>query len=415
VEVADGTMTKTLKPETAEQVLDAIKWAAGEGMPLAVRGQGSKDGFGRAVDIPHCLDLTGLSGIKAYEPSELYMTALAATPVAEIEAALRQNNQQMSFEPPNMGILYGGANGESEGSIGGAIGCNLAGPRRIQAGAARDHFLGFNAVSGRGEVFKSGGTVVKNVTGFDLSKLLAGSFGTLAVMTDVTFKVMPAAEKTRTVLILGADDAGAMVAMAASLGSANEVSAAAHLPEAAAALSGVSYVADAGQAVTAVRVEGPGPSVEHRCRALTALLKEFGEIEELHSENSALLWREIRDVRLFDAIDNQIWRLSVPPAAGANVVASLRSDIGGRVFYDWGGGLIWLSMGTRSDAGHETVRAAVADTGGHATLIRADADVRQRVPVFEPQATVLKDLSARVKQGFDPNGVLNPGRMVEGE
>jgi glycolate oxidase FAD binding subunit len=155
--------------------------------------------------------------------------------------------------------------------------------------------------------------------------------------------------------------------------------------------------------------------VEHRCRALTALLKEFGEIEELHSENSALLWREIRDVRLFDATDNQIWRLSVPPAAGANVVASLRSDIGGRVFYDWGGGLIWLSMGTRSDAGHETVRAAVADTGGHATLIRADADVRQRVPVFEPQATVLKDLSARVKQGFDPNGVLNPGRMVEGE
>ena len=408
-------MTETLKPETAEQVLDAIKWAAGEGIPLAVRGQGSKDGFGRAVDIPHCLDLTGLSGIKAYEPSELYMTALAATPVAEIEAALRQNNQQMSFEPPNMGILYGGANGESEGSIGGAIGCNLAGPRRIQVGAARDHFLGFNAVSGRGEVFKSGSTVVKNVTGFDLSKLLAGSFGTLAVMTDVTFKVMPAAEKTRTVLILGADDVGAMVAMAASLGSANEVSAVAHLPEAAAALSGVSYVADAGQAVTAVRVEGPGPSVEHRCRALTALLKEFGEIEELHSENSALLWREIRDVRLFDATDDQIWRLSVPPAAGANVVASLRSDIGGRVFYDWGGGLIWLSMGTLSDAGHETVRAAVADTGGHATLIRADADVRQRVPVFEPQATVLKDLSARVKQGFDPNGVLNPGRMVEGE
>ncbi|HJO75689.1 MAG TPA: FAD-binding protein [Rhodospirillales bacterium] len=411
-------MTETLKPETAGQVLDAIKWAAADGVPLAVRGQGSKDGFGRAVDIPHCLDVSGLSAILAYEPSELYMTALAATPVAEIEAALRQNNQHMAFEPPNLGLLYGGEGDEAEGSIGGAIACNLAGPRRIQAGAARDHFLGFNAVSGRGEVFKSGGTVVKNVTGFDLSKLLAGSFGTLAVMTDVSFKVMPAAEKTRTVLVLGADDAQAMKAMAAALGSANEVSAAAHLPIATASLSGVSYVSGAGQAVTAVRVEGPGPSVEHRARALTDLLKEFGEIEELHSENSALLWREIRDVRLFEAGDNQIWRLSVPPATGADVAASLAAEIGGRVFYDWGGGLIWLSMEPQPDAAHDTVRAAVAAasaSGGHATLIRAAADVRAKAPVFEPQSGALKDLSARVKQGFDPNGALNPGRMVEGE
>lgn len=409
-------MTETLKPKTADQVLDAIKWAAGEGMPLAVRGQGSKEGFGRVVDVPHCLDLTGLSGIKAYEPSELYMTALAATPIAEIEAALRQNNQHMAFEPPNLGLLYGGGNGESAGSIGGAIACNLAGPRRIQAGAARDHFLGFNAVSGRGEVFKSGGTVVKNVTGFDLSKLLAGSFGTLAVMTEVSFKVMPAAEKTRTVLVLGADDADAMTAMTAALGSSNEVSAAAHLPIAAAALSGVSYVSNAGKAVTAVRVEGPGPSVEHRARALTGLLKPFGEIEELHSENSRALWREIRDVRLLNGGDNQLWRLSVPPANGADVVARLGAEIGARVFYDWGGGLIWLSMGARGDAGHEIVRAAVAGStsGGHATLIRAAADVRAKTPVFEPQPAPLKDLSARVKQGFDPNGVLNPGRMVEG-
>jgi len=411
-------MTDTFKPETAEQVLSAIKWAAGERVPLAVRGKGSKDGFGRAPapdhDIPHALDLTGLSGIMSYEPSELYMTAQAATPIAEIEAALRQNNQHMAFEPPNMGVLYGGDQDQTEGSIGGVIACNLAGPRRIQAGAARDHFLGFNAVSGRGEVFKSGGTVVKNVTGFDLSKLLAGSFGTLAVMTEVSFKVMPAPEKTRTVLVLGTDDADAMTAMASALGSSNEVSAAAHLPAAAAALSGVSYVSGGAQAVTAVRVEGPGPSVEHRCRALTELLKPFGDIEELHSQNSAQLWREIRDVQFVGTSEDQVWRLSVPPAAGAEVVARLSAEIGGRVFYDWGGGLIWLSMGARPDAGHEIVRAAVAITGGHATLIRAAADVRAQVPVFEPQPGALGDLSARVKEGFDPNGILNPGRMVEG-
>ncbi|MDA1090402.1 MAG: glycolate oxidase subunit GlcE [Proteobacteria bacterium] len=408
-------MTETLKPDTADQVLDAIKWAAGEGMPLAVRGQGSKEGFGRVVDVPHCLDLTGLSGIKAYEPSELFMTAMAATPMAEIEAALRQNNQHMAFEPPDLGRLYGGGNAKESGAtIGGAIACNLAGPRRIQAGAARDHFLGFNAVSGRGEVFKSGGTVVKNVTGFDLSKLLAGSFGTLAVMTELTFKVMPAAEKTRTVLVLGADDSNAMKAMAAALGSSNEVSAAAHLPIAAAAFSNVSYVSGAGKSVTAVRVEGPGPSVEHRCRALAELLKGYGAIEELHSENSGTLWREIRDVRLLADGDNLIWRLSVPPANGGDVVARLGAEIGGRVFYDWGGGLVWLSMGARPHAGHEIIRAAVAAHGGHATLFRAAADVRAQVPVFEPQSDALRDLSVRVKQAFDPKSVLNPGRMVEG-
>ena len=401
-------MTETLKPENPEQLLDAIKWAAHEGHSFAVRGQGTKQGFGRPVQAGHGLDLGALTGIMAYEPSELFMTAMTATPIAEIKAALRQNNQQMAFEPPDMSVLYGGEGG----SIGGAIACNLAGPRRIQAGAARDHFLGFNAVSGRGEVFKSGGTVVKNVTGFDLSKLLAGSFGTLAVMSTITFKVLPAAESIRTVLALGLDDGQAMTAMSAALGSPNEVSAAAHLPAAAAARSGVSYVSGAGAAVTAIRVEGPGPSVEHRCRSLRELLKEFGETEELHSKNSNALWREIGDVGAF--VDGaQVWRLSVPPMDGAGVVAAILSTIDAQMFYDWGGGLVWLGV-EASDGGAETVRAAVSAVGGHATLIRADDDVRSRVPVFEPQSGALKDLSARVKKGFDPEGVLNPGRIYEG-
>ncbi|MCH7936049.1 MAG: FAD-binding protein [Proteobacteria bacterium] len=412
-------MSETLKPETAEQVLDAVKWAAASESPLAVRGQGSKDAFGRAVEADHTLDLSGLSGICCYEPNELFMTAGAATTLAEIEAALRQNNQQMAFEPADLGVLLGGE--EEAGTIGGAIACNLAGPRRIKAGAARDHFLGFNAVSGRGETFKSGGTVVKNVTGFDLSKLIAGSFGTLAVMTEVTFKVLPAPEKTRTVLVLGLSDQDAMKAMAKALGSSHEVSGAAHLPEAAAKVSKVSHVAGAGRSVTAIRVEGPGPSVEHRCRALTALLRESGGIEELHSENSALLWREICDVRLLDGDGGneggggrQVWRLSVSPMNGAGVAAKLTGLSGASVFYDWGGGLIWLAMDAEPDAGHEKVRQAVKFAGGHATLVRAGADVRNRVPVFEPQTGALRELTARIKEGFDPKGILNPGRMVEG-
>jgi glycolate oxidase FAD binding subunit len=340
------------------------------------------------------------------------MTTGAATTLAEIEAALRQNNQQMAFEPADLGVLLGGK--EEAGTIGGAIACNLAGPRRIKAGAARDHFLGFNAVSGRGETFKSGGTVVKNVTGFDLSKLIAGSFGTLAVMTDVTFKVLPAPEKTRTVLVFGLSDEDAMKAMSKALGSSHEVSGAAHLPEAAAKASRVSYVAGAGRSVTAVRVEGPGPSVEHRCKALTALLGDDGNIEELHSENSALLWREIRDVAFIDGNGRQVWRLSVPPMNGAGVAAKLTNMAGASVYYDWGGGLIWLALNATPDAENEKVRQAVGAAGGHATLVRAEADVRNRVPVFEPQAGALRELTARVKEGFDPKGILNPGRMVEG-
>ena len=408
-------MSETLKPETAEQVLDAVKWAAASESPLAVKGQGSKEGFGRAVEADCRLDLSGLTGIGCYEPNELFMTAGAATTLAEIEAALRQNNQQMAFEPADLGILLGGEG--DAGTIGGAIACNLAGPRRIKVGAARDHFLGFNAVSGRGETFKSGGTVVKNVTGFDLSKLIAGSFGTLAVMTEVTFKVLPAPEKTRTVLVLGLSDQDAMKAMAKALGSSHEVSGAAHLPEAAAKGSKVSHVAGTGRSVTAFRVEGPGPSVEHRCRALTALLGRGASVEELHSENSALLWREICDVRLLDGDGGngrQVWRLSVPPMNGAGVAEQLTAGTGASVFYDWGGGLIWLTMDATPDAGHETVRRAVEAAGGHATLVRAGADVRNRVPVFEPQTGALREITARIKEGFDPKGILNPGRMVEG-
>ncbi len=408
-------MSETLKPETAEQVLDAVKWAAASESPLAVKGQGSKEGFGRAVEADCWLDLSGLTGIGCYEPNELFMTAGAATTLAEIEAALRQNNQQMAFEPADLGILLGGEG--DAGTIGGAIACNLAGPRRIKVGAARDHFLGFNAVSGRGETFKSGGTVVKNVTGFDLSKLIAGSFGTLAVMTEVTFKVLPAPEKTRTVLVLGLSDQDAMKAMAKALGSSHEVSGAAHLPEAAAKGSKVSHVAGTGRSVTAFRVEGPGPSVEHRCRALMALLGGGASVEELHSENSALLWREICDVRLLDGDGEngrQVWRLSVPPMNGAGVAEQLTAGTGASVFYDWGGGLIWLTMDATPDAGHETVRRAVEAAGGHATLVRAGADVRNRVPVFEPQTGALREITARIKEGFDPKGILNPGRMVEG-
>jgi glycolate oxidase FAD binding subunit len=406
-------MSDTLQPETADQVLEAVRWAAENETPLDVSGAGSKRGFGRPSTAAHRLDLSALAGIQTYEPAELVITAAAATPLADIEAALADQDQELAFEPGDLGPLFGAA--AEAGTIGGAVACNIAGSRRVKAGSARDHLLGFHAVSGRGETFKSGGRVMKNVTGFDLSKLIAGSFGTLAALTELTLKVQPRPQKTRTVLVLGADDAAGGRAMTAALQSPHEVVAAAHLPAAVAARSGVSYVADAGTSVTAVRVEGPGPSAAERCGALRRLLEPFGPGEELHGHNSSALWREVRDVACFaDGGEAPIWRLSVAPSDGPGIVADILGAIPGEALYDWGGGLVWLALASAADAHHQAVRRAVDARGGHATLIRAPDTVRATVPVFHPRDRVVSTLTARIKDGFDPRRVLNPGRMYAG-
>ncbi|MEE2980197.1 MAG: glycolate oxidase subunit GlcE [Pseudomonadota bacterium] len=407
-------MSDRFAPTDAAQVLEVVASAAAAETPLEVVGAGSKRALGRPVQTNHRLELSGLSGIELYEPAELVMTARPGTTMAAIEAELQGHGQQLAFEPPDLGPLLGGAPADNTigGTIGGAIACNLAGPRRPKAGAARDHFLGVEAVTGRGEAIKAGGRVVKNVTGYDLCKLFAGSYGTLAVMTSVTVKVMPAPEKTRTVLVADLNDHDAGRAMTTALTSPHEVSAAAHLPAAVAARSGVSYVSGAGGAVTALRVEGPAPSAEHRCRALRELLSGCGDIEELHGHNSGALWCEVGNVTPFTGQpDRVVWRLSVPPTAGATVAASILANADGDVFYDWGGGLVWLSL---VDDHGATVRAAVAETGGHATLVVADTARRDALAVFEPQEPGLAALSARIKDSFDPRRILNPGRMYPG-
>lgn len=394
-------MTDILKPENDAQVLEAIKWSlSGNDKTLEIKGHGSKQGLGQTIDTYCVLDLSGLTGITLYEPEELVMTARAGTPLTDVEAALDEANQMLAFEPWRAGSIYG--DGTAGGTMGGIFSAAIAGPRRPLAGSARDHLLGFHAVSGRGEEFKSGGRVVKNVTGFDLSKLMTGSMGTLAVMTDISFKVLPKPEKTRTVLVFGASDPDKT--MRAAQNCPYEVSAVAHLPKSVAARSGVSYVADSGVSVTAVRVEGPGPSVEVRCEVLRGLLQEFGELEELHTMNSENLWREIRDVAYFSD-DRQLWRLSVTPSEGVHIAEQL----GGEYLLDWAGGLIWLAQDPVDDANAETIRGSFAN--GHATLMRASNNVRKRVPVFQPQAAGLEALNQRVREGFDPHGILNPGRV----
>ena len=420
-------MAESLAPTDADGLADAVRWAVAGEHPLEVLAGGSKQTLGRPVQSAATVSLAAFDGIVDYQPSELVLTAQAATPLATIEAALEAERQMLAFEPADYGTLLrapGGADLRATGgatlsapggaTLGGALACNLSGPRRIKAGAARDHFLGMHAVSGRGERFKAGGRVVKNVTGYDVCKLLAGSYGTLALMHEVTVKVLPAPERTRTVLVFGLEPAAALDALGAALGSAHEVSGAAHMPAEVAARSAVSYVSGAGAAVSAVRVEGFPASVEARCEALRALLGRFGAVEELHSKNSATLWREIRDVRAFADDGRPLWRLSVPPASGAAAAARVAEAADVRALFDWGGGLLWLAVDGAPDAGEVPVRAAAMAVGGHATLVRADAPTRAARAVFQPQATGLAALTARIKRAFDPAGVLNPGRMYAG-
>ena len=432
-------MGDTLSPKSADDVLAAVQDALAAEQPLEIVGGGTKRGWGRPVKSNRVLDLSGLAGVTLYEPEELVLSAKAGTPMEEIEALLAERKQMLAFEPPDLGGVYGlptppsadarlGKSLVSEvlprgvvrpyprQTLGGVIACNLSGPRRIKAGAARDHFLGFKAVSGRGEAFKAGGRVMKNVTGYDLPKLLCGSMGTLAAMTEITVKVLPAPEKARTVLVLGLDDARARDAMAAALNSPHEVSGAAHLPRAVVARSGVSYVRGAGHAVTAIRVEGFGPSVEARCKSLRELLAPFGSVEELHTMNSAKLWREIRDVApLLPDASLDLWRLSLPPAAGAAVTASLMFGDGiatESYFYDWGGGQVWLAMPpSRAMESAAAIRAAVTPTGGHATPMRAAEATRESLSNFSSESPALAAIATQLKEAFDPKGILNPRRI----
>ena len=398
----------------AAQVGEVVAWATAEEQPVEIVGGGSKRGLGRPMQAEHLLDLSALSGIREYEAAELVLTAAAATPLAEIEAALDASRQIMNFEPADWRGLLGTE--ASRPTIGGVLSCNLSGPRRVRVGAARDFFLGFQGVNGRGELYKAGGKVVKNVTGYDLCKLVAGAYGTLGVLTEVTIRVGPRPETARTVLLLGLDDASGVRALTAGLNGPHEVSGAAHVPDSVARRSAVPAVAGAGGAVTALRVEGPEPSVAFRAQALVEAMNPFAPTGTLEQDDTTAFWRELRDANpLAEPRERAVWRVSATPSSGPSIAADIAAQAEAEWYFDWGGGLVWAAIAGQADGGAGIVRAAVATHGsGHATLLRANESVRAAVDVFQPLPGPLAALSARVKTSFDPHRVLNPGRMYAG-
>ena len=406
------TAVETLKPRSAEDVESAVREALARSQPLEIAAHGSKRAIGHASATNARLDCSALDAVVSYEPQELVLTVQPGAPLQQVQAQLAQARQEFAFEPMDPSALLGVAGGT--GTVGGMIASGLAGPRRVKAGGVRDHLLGLHGVSGFGDRFKAGGKVVKNVTGYDLCKLIAGSFGTLAVMTEVTLKVMPKAETETTLMIVGLDAAAAGRAMTAALGSPYDVSAAAHLPSSSlrAAPDGLPQA----EAATLIRLEGIEASVAHRAGSLTALLAPFGRPERLAEDVSAQAWRTIRDVAPFAAHGPlgqwPVWRIVCPPASGPALGQALARETGGEVLCDWAGGLVWLAVPPSPDGFARAVRLQAEACGGHAMLLRAGVALRAAIDVFHPLPAGLAALNARIKAAFDPQDIFNRGRMV---
>jgi glycolate oxidase FAD binding subunit len=382
-------MAEVLQPATREELCEFITNSARIGAKLRIRGGGSKDAIGAPTPDIQVLDMRGFNGGIAYDPPELVLTARSATPLAEIEQLVASKGQMLAFEPFDHGPMLGLQGGSA--TIGGIVAAGIAGPRRLSSGGARDHVLGFEAVSGRGELFRAGSKVVKNVTGFDLSKLVAGSWGRLVALTEVTLKVLPRPEVQQSMLLPGLDPEAAIAIMAKALGSSAGVAAAAYLPRL------------RGRSSTLFRLEGFPESVAARANSLQHLIGEGRTVERLDKDEGELLWHGIRDAAVLPA-ELPLWRVILAPGRAPAFVAKLDP---GEWFFDWAGGLVWIA----SSVDAAVVRNAAALAGGHATLIRGSAASRSEVPAFHPQGTGIAAIESRVRQAFDPAQVFDFGRF----
>lgn len=353
-----------------------VRAAAG---PLRIVGGGTR-GIGNCVGA--ALEVSGLSGVRLYEPAALTLVAAAGTAVAEVTALLAGEGQRLAFEVPDLRGLLGRI---GESTLGGVVAANASGPRRVQVGAARDHLLGLRFVDGRGCVIKNGGRVMKNVTGLDLVKLVAGSRGTLGVITEVAFKVQAIPEAEATLLCAGMEVAAGIAALTGALGSPFDVSGAAFWN---------------GQA--RIRLEGMAGSVAYRVGALRAALPADWRV--VQGDDSAAQWREIRDVLPYAATAAEVWRVVLRPSDAVGFTTALtQAGLAHRALFDWGGGLIWIEM---QHPTADALRAVLAGFGGHATVMRGPSG-----PVFPPQSAAVARLEAGLRAGFDPRGILNAGLM----
>ena len=388
---------QVFRPQSEAEAAEFVARARADRRKLDVVGNDTRNGLARPPAGDADISTAGLAGIVFYEPTEMVIRAGAGTPLSQVEARIAQSGQMLPFEPPDPRPLYGTS---GEPTIGGLIASGFSGPRRISAGALRDSLIGLRFINGRGEAIESGGRVMKNVTGLDLVKIHAGAHGTLGLITQATFKLLPRPEAEATIIIRHVDAPTAVTALTRALGSPFGVSGAAYLS----AGMGREFP----RAV--IRIEGFAESVAYRRDKLIGLLAEFGAKHAVEGTDSQRMWKSVRDLDyLVSPRERAIWRLSVAPSLGPQVLMNLRSRALGHMF-DWGGGLVWIAAApTPEDCA--AVRSAIVAVGGHATLIRAPAALRAQVAVFEPQKPGIAALTKKLRGAFDPDHLFNVGRM----
>ena len=403
-------MAELVRPAAEWELQTVIAKLAAQKMPAEIVGHGALRNAGRPSAAEIVISTASLRGVTLYEPTELVMSARAGTPLFEIEAELASRGQMLPFEPVDLAPTTGAPAGAL--SIGGVFATNMSGSRRIATGSARDHLLGVRGVNGRAELCKSGGRVMKNVTGLDVARGLTGSWGTLAVLTELTFKVVPLPESMLTLVYRNLPDDLAIEALTTAMGTPFEVTGAVHLPKGAAVRLRHPKLKALGQSSTLLRLENFIASIAYRKDKLIDALKVFGTPLEFGSEDTWAIWNELRQLSVMPyATETSLWRISTVPTKAPEIVAAIKKFMPAEAFYDWSGGLIWLEVPAAADAGASDVRRAVAVRGGHATLIRAAPEVRAIVDVFEPMKPEVERLTRGMKAAFDPLGLLNRGRM----
>jgi len=397
---------------TEVQVTDIVNWALAENESLVIQGKGTKRHFGYSTDVDSVISLDEIKGILSYEPSELAMKALPGTPLDEIEHVLAEHDQHLSFEPMKLGYLYHGT--DTSGTIGGVFMGNLSGPRRFRAGAARDHILGIKAVSGRGQAYKSGGMVIKNVTGYDMSKLLTGSWGTLSIVTELSFKVLPMAKYSQSICIVNQEPEAALSIIHDLAQSPYDINGLAFLPGFISKNCDLNIGFKTDSSLTLIRLEGSEASVKERVVTIQKLILSSLEVKYVSQENSIKIWEKIRDVSFFSATDSLaiILKLSVPPSSGIDIIKVLDSSEHCNWYLDAAGGWIWVSL-KEDDAEKmiRSIRKILSLHGGSAVLYSATDNIKKNAGIFSQMPKAVATLNRQIKENFDPKNILNPGRL----
>ena len=405
-------------PQNEKEVSSLIKKFYKSNIPVELVGSGSKKKIGKPLQCAKTLNLSKLDGIIEYLPEELYIKVKANTPIKKIEEELKKNKQQLAFEPIDFGYFL---NEKSDyGTAAGQVACNISGPRRFKVGSVRDHVLGFRGVNGKGEIIKSGGVVVKNVTGYDLSKLICGSYGTLVVLTEITFKVLPAPEESKTLIIHSQKIESAIELLDKAISSSNDISGAIFLPQEPEVRGRVMNIENTFKlndlkyegSFTAIRIEGSKNSIDQRIKNLIKELQITNlNISILEVYQSEIFWNKVKSLEFFYSSKNSILRIVIPPSECVNLVYQFSNKF--KYYIDWGGALMWLEAFELSEEMFESIRRKVVKIGGYVTMIK-NSDY---LPYVEEVFTINRDrfnISQNIKKSFDPKRILNPGKMYTG-